>query len=884
MRILRHNDDSSPSCWNMKSARPQILLLEDLNREDLQEVPTDDDIAEYARALGINTKDEEDLVWIARDGLNAPLPADWRAVEDQPSGQIYYFNVGNGAASWEHPMDSHYRKQVEVERQNRLRKKCVEEPTMQPTENHEGSTRPKSPYNLFRQPSPTQTGRFERPSLRPRSPVPNLRAPNTTLLTPPPWSKTTATASPNPSLPPTPVDSPAELRKIIPNVNSDGVAPGSPDTSSNPFNRAQSPNATLAETKTLVEEKPRASEPFHNNNKPPPRDEKPPPPPPPHNDKIQSPLERKPSIESKFTKLIEVMEQKASMEKDSTALTSARRISLQFNHPEIPGEPRPADNATSAAQTNAQRLREEEEKMKKEHDLALNNIRERLAKERIEEEKRLRTQMAEEIRIFKGKMDKEKEAEEANIRLRSMEDLRVIKEVVQRDKEKQEQSIREAVKVDLQKLKDQLDAERNVQERALRNAMAEDLKKMEENLRKEQIEKQTEIERKELDQLKRSMESEIAELLATHRKRVEELRSAHQKEIDDIEKNIARLRHELDRLEMEVADESAIKKTQIESLERQKASVEQRITGLRNQEAEIRAQCDSLTDELKKLTKDSKLNERVMTRLEQQRNEMEEDLYMLKRAKQRYVERVEQLKQIVGESFSPLSLASDEAWGLRMEENTDVPADVNDIPEPTTPLVEISTPLDDETFLPPTPEPNHLPEDDLSRTPTPEPRSHSPSFFRRLSSRNENGSVSDNRQAFLTARKLLRDLLVDEECGMELINVRASVSPPVDVTNLSLDNAAATKNGRHGSSLTSDYVISGTLNHHPSPFESDLVPRKTSLTARTSLQSPTFDPEKIDNHMTPRSDDPLVRVYSDPSYILQNQLDAIKAWVAKYSL
>lgn len=76
-------------------------------------------------------------------------------------------------------------------------------------------------------------------------------------------------------------------------------------------------------------------------------------------------------MESKFTKLIEVMEQKASMEKDPTALTSARRISLQFNHPEIPEQPRPAENATPAAQTNAQRLREEEEKMKKEHDLAL---------------------------------------------------------------------------------------------------------------------------------------------------------------------------------------------------------------------------------------------------------------------------------------------------------------------------------------------------------------------------------------------------------------------------------------------------------------------------------------------------------------------------------
>ena len=80
---------------------------------------------------------------------------------------------------------------------------------------------------------------------------------------------------------------------------------------------------------------------------------------------------------------------------------------------------------------------------------------------------------------------------------------------------------------------------------------------------------------------------------------------------------------------------------------------------------DIRTQCDNLNEELKQLTKDSKLNEvravfippgiqrlacltlspsllqRVMTRLEQQRTDMEEDLYMLKRAKQRYVDRVE---------------------------------------------------------------------------------------------------------------------------------------------------------------------------------------------------------------------------------------------------
>lgn len=40
MRILRGNDDHPAPCWNMKSARPQILLLEDSTQNS--DGPTDD--------------------------------------------------------------------------------------------------------------------------------------------------------------------------------------------------------------------------------------------------------------------------------------------------------------------------------------------------------------------------------------------------------------------------------------------------------------------------------------------------------------------------------------------------------------------------------------------------------------------------------------------------------------------------------------------------------------------------------------------------------------------------------------------------------------------------------------------------------------------------
>mmetsp|Transcript_1903 Transcript_1903/g.4728 ORF Transcript_1903/g.4728 Transcript_1903/m.4728 type:complete len:164 (+) Transcript_1903:97-588(+) len=47
-------------------------------------------------------------MWIARDGLKAPLPKHWKPCKT-PEGEIYYFNFGNGKSVWEHPCDDFYR-------------------------------------------------------------------------------------------------------------------------------------------------------------------------------------------------------------------------------------------------------------------------------------------------------------------------------------------------------------------------------------------------------------------------------------------------------------------------------------------------------------------------------------------------------------------------------------------------------------------------------------------------------------------------------------------------------------------------------------------------------------------------------------------------------
>ncbi|OQV16488.1 putative Centrosomal protein of 164 kDa [Hypsibius exemplaris] len=907
----------------MKSARPQILLQEDIAGENGPAQPPepleDDDIAEYARALGINAKNDEDLLWIAREGLNAALPPEWRAIEDQPSGQIYYFNVENGTAAWEHPMDSHYRLVVEQERQKRLRKTCVEEPALAAAAaaTTDGSPgRPKSPYSVFRQQTPFGP-RMERPTLRPRTPN-NSRSP-TGLASPPPWAKTSLSRPPSPSPPRTPSASPGESRKSTPSVESDGLIMKSPDTSS------------------------AGSAPFQADEKPP------------IGRKLSA--DKKASVTPSPTPECLPPGRKYSADKKDLAPPASVVVPATATASTVPALPIPVPAPVPTVQPiNHEKLKEEEARIRKENEMALERIRDQLAKERLEEENKLRMKMAEELRVMKEKLAKDKEMGEKDLRQKSAEELKRVQDHLLRERESQERSIREAVQTDLKKLKEQLEVERMTQERTLRNAEAAKLKDAEEivlKLTKEQLEKQEKEnaqQKKELDELRRSMEQEIAEIQSVHKKRVEDLRRSHEDELEEIERNIVRLRRELEKLEMTVADEAAIKQKQIEALERQKASLEKHLSDLRKQELDIRAQCDNLTDELKQLTKDSKLNERAMVRLEQQRTDMEEDLYMLKRAKQRYVDRVEQLKLVVGENLFPGSSALDDEAPEAPEEivpqngSDDAVADEGDDATPlpgAAPSIEVipSPPLENGVATPPTiplvGEPNHnsrhlhFDSDDLlsnpSRPLTPEPtaggsRPFSPmggsSFFRRLSSNRSdeqspggnNGSPSSwsssNPILFRTnpvsgsspLQDIIHDLLMDESvCSdvtlpslMSLFLATTAAAAAATTTTAVPTSVKTEASGRHdlqqlrSSWLTPVHYDPGMKLHHrqsaPGLGRSEARP----VRVESSSQSPAYDPEKIASRTKPLNEYHLNRSFTDPaSFGLTSQLDAIKTWIAR---
>ena len=56
-------------------------------------------------------------MWIAREGVMAPLPKGWKPCEDPIGNQLYYFNFDTGESIWDHPCDEKYKKMVSEERQ-----------------------------------------------------------------------------------------------------------------------------------------------------------------------------------------------------------------------------------------------------------------------------------------------------------------------------------------------------------------------------------------------------------------------------------------------------------------------------------------------------------------------------------------------------------------------------------------------------------------------------------------------------------------------------------------------------------------------------------------------------------------------------------------------
>lgn len=56
----------------------------------------------------MDLKEDKNLLYIAKEGLKAPLPAPWKPVQTR-EGEIFYHNFNTGESTYDHPCDEYYK-------------------------------------------------------------------------------------------------------------------------------------------------------------------------------------------------------------------------------------------------------------------------------------------------------------------------------------------------------------------------------------------------------------------------------------------------------------------------------------------------------------------------------------------------------------------------------------------------------------------------------------------------------------------------------------------------------------------------------------------------------------------------------------------------------
>ncbi|XP_033242545.1 uncharacterized protein LOC117186225 [Drosophila miranda] len=81
-------------------------------------LPSSDEIYDYATLIGIDPLKEHHLLYLAKEGLMAALPSEWKICYSEEKNGHYYHNTFTKQSQWDHPLDAVYRELVEKTRQN----------------------------------------------------------------------------------------------------------------------------------------------------------------------------------------------------------------------------------------------------------------------------------------------------------------------------------------------------------------------------------------------------------------------------------------------------------------------------------------------------------------------------------------------------------------------------------------------------------------------------------------------------------------------------------------------------------------------------------------------------------------------------------------------
>eukprot|EP00878_Enallax_costatus_P016571 GHUV01017387.1.p1 GENE.GHUV01017387.1~~GHUV01017387.1.p1 ORF type:complete len:508 (+),score=196.39 GHUV01017387.1:301-1824(+) len=85
----------------------------------VEDVPSAEEVAEYATYLGIDPIEDADLLYIAEWALTAPCPDGWIIHLDK-EGNEFFYNGDTQASTYEHPMDEHYRRIYQEKKQQKM--------------------------------------------------------------------------------------------------------------------------------------------------------------------------------------------------------------------------------------------------------------------------------------------------------------------------------------------------------------------------------------------------------------------------------------------------------------------------------------------------------------------------------------------------------------------------------------------------------------------------------------------------------------------------------------------------------------------------------------------------------------------------------------------
>lgn len=87
--------------------------------EEGEYVPNEKEIHGYAEFLGMDPEKDKEFLYIAVEGLKAPVPPPWETYYDD-NDEIFYVNPVTGDKNYDHPLDEKYRQMF-------LRKKAEKE-------------------------------------------------------------------------------------------------------------------------------------------------------------------------------------------------------------------------------------------------------------------------------------------------------------------------------------------------------------------------------------------------------------------------------------------------------------------------------------------------------------------------------------------------------------------------------------------------------------------------------------------------------------------------------------------------------------------------------------------------------------------------------------